>query len=74
MSVGTLLSMAVPGFIVSLGCILPGCVPLVPIVEGAAVPTGAFAGVLLSTGVVVCAEAVAAIAPNEAINKVLRSF
>jgi hypothetical protein len=69
MSVGTLLSIAVPGafMVESLGAIVP---PEVPVVGGAAVlPTG---GVLFCAGAVYCAAAVVAIAPNDAISKVLR--
>jgi hypothetical protein len=56
----------------SLGAIIP---PEVPVVGGAAVlPTGAFCGVLFCAGYVVCAVAVAAMAPNDAISKVLRIF
>ena len=74
MLVGTLLSIAVPGaFMVgSLGAIvLP---EVVPVGGAAVVPTGAFRGVLFCAGVVVCAAAVAAMAPNDAISKVLRIF
>jgi len=64
MSVGVLVSIFGVG---ALGAVVA---PVLGPVAGAAVsPTGAFRGELFCAGAVVCAAAVAATAPNEAISK-----
>jgi hypothetical protein len=71
MSRGTLVSIEVPGAFMELPIVPPEVVPA----DGAAVvPVGAFRGVSFCWGAVVCAEAVAATAPKEAISKALRIF
>src|SRR5437868_2152664 len=82
MSRGTLVSIVVPGApIDGLGAIAPpevlgAIVPpeVVPAAGAAVVPAGVFRGVSFCCGAEVCAEAVAATAPNEAISKALRIF
>src|SRR2546423_12319775 len=75
---GTLISIADPGVLMEVlnPMLPPEVVPagLVPVAGAVVVPVGALRGVSFCCGAEVCAEAVAANAPNEAISKALRIF